>query len=256
MNKIEQSVTSILLLCADVKLRSFIGRVFTSFETKAEMCLNVSDALNALKQRQFDVLVLDFDVSQAPEVFKERARVPWRYPGVVLALVRTEQIAQTAGHRIHLVLQKPFAEGCLKRTLKIAHSFVVKDKRAAFRHPVQIPASASMFEQGKYLKLQDAVIQDISYTGLCLNSDPIPPRNSMVSVAFNLPDTREHVDISGKIMWTDPNGRSGVRFEQVTAVQFQKLRNWLETKCPWDIELPLAAASLNDQLRSPVSSIQ
>ena len=63
----------------------------------------------------------------------------------------------------------------------------MNEKRAAFRHTVCIPANAGYLGHNVRRPLENARVQDISTTGLCIQSDSIVPKDSVLLVDFELP---------------------------------------------------------------------
>jgi hypothetical protein len=157
---------------------------------------------------------------------------------VVIAIANDPAVLkQTLNKRVHFTLQKPFTPELMGRTLKAGYRLIVNEKRSAFRHAVRIPAMASFLERHARRPIENAVLQDLSTTGLCLQADSIIPRESTVFIDFALTETNTQMSVIGKVMWNDAAGRAGVQFRFMPPSEQQCLRDWLSTLCPWDTEL-------------------
>jgi hypothetical protein len=68
---------------------------------------------------------------------------------------------------------------------------------------------------------------DLSEQGLALQApEPLPPVQS-VPLHFVLPGTSDLVEATGKIIWTDEDGRAGMFFSRLTPASRHHLKNWL-----------------------------
>ncbi len=79
---------------------------------------------------------------------------------------------------------------------------------------------------------QGALLLDISESGMGVQALPGIQLGSSVPVSFDLPDTREHVEGTGTIVWNDRGGRAGVLFRDLEPPVKTRLRNWLNQSQP------------------------
>ncbi len=233
-----QAPLTALLLCNDDQALDVIDRTFEEYSVSTYICMGGASAQTSASQKKFDLLMLDFDEPEAVQLVDFRAVDLWGYPSVVIAIASNPAAVkqQALGKRVHFVLQKPFTPELLDRTLKAGYSLIVNEKRAALRHAVHIPAEASFLENNSKNPLENACVQNISLNGICLQTDTIVSRDTTVFVDFVLPESQHTTSVIGKIMWTD-NNRVGVQFRFVPPLEQERLRGWLSTRCPWDVEL-------------------
>jgi hypothetical protein len=106
---------------------------------------------------------------------------------------------QALNKRVHFVLQKPFTPELLGRTLKAGYSLIVNEKRTAFRHAVRIPANASFLEDNCKNALENTSVQDVSVTGICLQTDTVVPKDATAFIDFELPDSHGPISAIGDV---------------------------------------------------------
>jgi hypothetical protein len=233
-----QAPLTALLWCNDDHSLDVIDRTFEEYSVSTYICMSSESARTSADQRKFDLLMLDFDEPEAEQLVDFRAVDLWGYPSVVIALATNPAtVRQALGKRVHFVLQKPFTGELLGRTLKAGYSLIVNEKRTAFRHTVCIPADASFLENNSKSPLENASVQDISLTGICLQTDNLVPKDATVFVDFVSPPSHARISIIGKVMWSDDRGRAGIQFRFIPPLEQERLRGWLSTCCPWDVEL-------------------
>jgi len=233
-----QAPLSALLLCNDDQSLDVIDRTFEDYSVSTYFCMSGESAQVSADNRKFDLLMLDFDEPEALQLVDFRAVDLWGYPSVVIAIASNPaNMKRALSKRVHFVLQKPFTPELLGRTLKAGYGLIVNEKRTAFRHAVHFPASASFLENNVKNPLQNASVQDISFTGICLQADTAAPKDATVFIDFELPDSHAPISAIGKVMWSDNQGRAGIQFRFIPPLEQEQLRGWLSNHCPWDVEL-------------------
>jgi len=244
-----QAPLTALMLCNDEQALHVIDHTFQEYGVSSYFCVNSQSAQVSASQRKFDLLMLDFDEPGADDLLEFRSIDLWGYPSVVIALASDPATMHPLlNKRVHFTLQKPFTPERMCRTLKAGYSLIVNEKRAAFRHTVCIPANAGYLEHNVRRPLENARVQDISTTGLCIQSDSIVPKDSVLLVDFELPQMNIPVRVIGKAMWSDAKGCTGLQFRFIPPIAQKRLRQWLNTLCPWDAELvprPFGQQDLN-----------
>ena len=88
-----------------------------------------------------------------------------------MALVRKGKMKELHGKPIHLIVPKPFTSDLFIKSIRAAYSLIVKDRRAAFRCPIQGDAlSAKLFGAGGGWPLDNVKLINISQSGLCIQA--------------------------------------------------------------------------------------
>jgi hypothetical protein len=188
-----------------------------------------------IKTIRFDLGVFDNDVPEALNLTAKRGMSV--NPQMIFALLRGPQLNDVRGKRVHFVVQKPFTADLFARSLRAAYGTMIRERRVAFRHPVQIHPISSVLiqEQGKQT-LQSSIILDLSQTGLCIQTKEILPQGSTLQVDFYLPDSKELIHATSSVMWTRASGRTGLKFTHVPAAEQKHLSAWLDSILPFDAE--------------------
>jgi hypothetical protein len=88
---------------------------------------------------------------------------------------------------------------------------------------VDIPLIANVTELGKL----EARVSDISVGGLRLLCPRPLEINWNVSLTLMLPQTRDVIHVTGKVVNADKTGRVGICFSGIPEAEFNLLVNWL-----------------------------
>jgi CheY-like chemotaxis protein len=242
-----QAPLTALLLCNDAQALQVIDRTFEEYCVSTFFCMTGPTAAVSANQRKFDLLMLDFDEPGATDLIDFRATDLWGYPSVVIAITSDPESTKDALHkRVHFTLQKPFTPELMTNMLKAGYSLIVQEKRTSFRHPVMMQATASYLDGYMRHPIENAVVQDISQTGLRLQADSSVPKDAVVFVDFKLPENQTAISLIGKVMWSDDQGRAGIQFRFMTPLELRDLRDWLTRQSPWDAELEPRSQQASD----------
>lgn len=239
-----QTSMKALLLSDDPQALTVIDRVLEDFGISTYVYLGGAPIESSAGQRKFDMLLLDFDQPGAMALLDFHSREVWRNPSVVIGMSeQADVLTRVLSKRVHFILQKPFTEDLLERTIRASYSMIASEKRVAYRHAVQISADATFLDDGAGRPLENPFIGDLSYTGVLLSSPTPKQPGDILSVDFFLPETRDRITTVGKVAWSDATGRAGVEFCYVPPEEQATLRHWLKANCPWDQELERRALS-------------
>ncbi|HLH08152.1 MAG TPA: TonB family protein [Terriglobales bacterium] len=73
----------------------------------------------------------------------------------------------------------------------------------------------------------EAVVLDVSENGIGVQLQmPLQPGSS-VPVDLDLPESGGHVRVDGRVIWSNPGRRAGIRFEKVPESATQRLKQWV-----------------------------
>ncbi len=86
-----------------------MDKTFEDFSIDADLCLSAPSALRLLEEREFDLLVLDFDSKGAMGVMDSKGSNTHKHPSAVIAITRGPSVLKTAiNKRVCFEVQKPF----------------------------------------------------------------------------------------------------------------------------------------------------
>jgi DNA-binding response OmpR family regulator len=239
-----EAVLSAFLLSTDPQCLFVVKHIFDHYAVRSTHCTTSSAAFETLKQKKFDLFVLDFDLRGVGELLSSETLSSMGRTSSVIALTgASSSLSDSLCRRARHVLDKPLTFDAMAGTLQSAYRRIFLEKRAYFRCAVRINASGSYQRNITRRPLENAVLQDISQTGLCLNTEEALPQGVKVFIDFQLPGTQASIHVTGNVIWSD-RGRTGIQFSSIPPDEFDALRHWLNARCPWTPELPAKAINL------------
>ena len=123
----------------------------------------------------------------------------------------------------NFVLQKPISPTNAMRCFGAALSFMTRERRRYFRHPVESPILI-IFAQGQELK---ATTTNISEGGMAIQILGKLPESSISKVVFTLPGASLATESEVDLAWADGSGRAGLRFVEMSQGSQENLEHWL-----------------------------
>lgn len=237
----EAATTSALVLCSDPEASKVLDQAFAQFKIKPQIRLTSWAVQKELQEKDFDMLALDFDEPEASVAMEAWSR---RGPNSSKVVIAFSQNAQTMKleHRkyAHFYMQKPLTQWLLVKTLKVACGVVLKKRRATYRCTVNMKAQATLVLPGtREHKTQTVHMLDISQGGSCLKAEGVLPRGADVVLAFRLPETDDLIHASGKVVWGERTGMTGVQFTSIPNKELHRLGAWLDEKDPNALKVTL-----------------
>src|SRR5260370_31599296 len=104
------------------------------------------------------------------------------------------------------------------------------ERRRARRHKVFTPAYANLSgsSQGAILELSE--ILNISESGMCIQASSQMKVNRLLPLGIDLSETGVQIRTVGHVVWSEPSGRTGIRFPDMAAASLGQLQEWLAAK--------------------------
>lgn len=101
------------------------------------------------------------------------------------------------------------------------------NRRRRVRHRIQTPAYASFTAESKSSMLELHEIVNVSEDGVAIQcSTPLEVERS-VELCLDLAECDDHIYTTAQVVWTEPSGRAGLRFSDLSPVSLFRLREWL-----------------------------
>jgi CheY-like chemotaxis protein len=214
-----------LLVTRDDSASEVLGRTLPTYGVAVERWSDPSTAITRLQQQRFDALIVDFDDPEAArDVLREARLLGSACPPVTVALVADPAtIREILSAGAHFVLHKPLTEEKARTGLCAVTALLSRERRRAFRVPVQAPVELTLPDQRKI----EGILLDLSETGMeVLTAEP-QPAGSLIAFRFQLPDSSFEIDAHGQVAWANSNGQTGVHFLDLTEVAAAELKAWL-----------------------------
>ncbi|HET9407234.1 MAG TPA: PilZ domain-containing protein [Candidatus Sulfotelmatobacter sp.] len=215
-----------LLVSSDDSAAEVLSRVLSGFAIALDRSSNLEAALARVEQQKFEMLLLDFDESEmAQSVLQHAKRLGSGSPPLTIALLSNPaMVREILSGGAHFVLHKPISEDQARAGLKPAAALLSRERRRAFRVPVQAPVELTL-PNGRKL---EGILLDLSETGMdVLTAEPQFP-GALLAFQFSLPDGALAISAQGQVAWADSNGQTGVRFVEVPEAVSAELKRWVK----------------------------
>ena len=215
-----------LLISTDDSACEILGRVMPASGIAVERFSDLATAIDRIRQQKFDALIIDFeDAKAAAEVFEEGRRLNSGSPLVTVALVAERLKARDIlSGGAHFVLYKPLSEDKAKAGLRAVTALLNRERRRAYRVPVQAPVELTLPDTRKL----EGILLDLSETGMDVLTAEPQASGSLLKFRFELPDASLEIDAHGQVAWAKPNGQTGVHFLDLDESIKTQLQVWLE----------------------------
>jgi len=213
-----------LLVSSDDSAADILGRVLSSFEIAMDRSSDPETTLTRMQQQRFDALIVDFDEPKiAEDVLHEIKRLGTN-PISVALVGDSSKVRSILSGGAHFVLYKPVSEAAAKAGLRPAAGLLGRERRRAFRVPVQAPVEITMPDTRRV----DGILLDISETGMDVLTAEAQIPGALLAFRFQLPDGPLEIEAHGQVAWANPNGQTGVRFLDLPEPVLSNLKEWLK----------------------------
>src|SRR5947208_3293637 len=213
-----------LLISSDDSAADVLGRVLSGFEIAMDRSSDPETTLARIQQQRFDALIVDFDEPKlAEDVLGETHRLGTN-PISIALVADSSQVRAILTGGAHFVLYKPLSEEAAKVGLRPAAGLLGRERRRAFRVPVQAPVEITLADTRKL----DGILLDISETGMDVLTAETQVSGALLAFRFQLPDATLEIEGHGQVAWANPNGQTGVHFLDLSDSALANLKQWLK----------------------------
>jgi len=213
-----------LLVSTDDQAAEVLGRVLPPFGIAMDRCSNPETTKTRIQQQKFAALIVDFDDPEGAEDVLRQAKNLGTEPLSVALVADAAKVRDILTGGAHFVLYKPLSEEAAKAGLRPAAALLSRERRRAFRVPVQAPVEITLPDNRKV----DGILLDLSETGMeVLTAEPLD-RGVLLAFYFKLPDRALEIEARGEVAWANPNGQTGVRFLDLAEDKSAELKTWLQ----------------------------
>ena len=189
-----------LLVSTDDSAADVLGRVLPSFGIAMDRSSDPETTIARIQQQKFDALIVDFDDPKAADdVLQLASRLG--SGAVSVALVSDPaKVRNILSGGAHFVLYKPVSEDAARAGLRAAAALLSRERRRAFRVPVQAPVEITLPDHRKV----DGILLDISETGM----DVLTAEPQMAGLVAGLPLSAAGWRSGNQGSWTGGMGQS------------------------------------------------
>ncbi len=215
----------VLLVSSDDSAADVLSRVLSGFGIATDRSSDPETTLARLQQQKFDMLVVDFDDQKLASQVLEQAKKLGTSPLSVALVADIARVRQVLSGGAHFVLYKPISEEAAKAGLRAAAALLTRERRRAFRVPVQAAVEITLPDARKV----DGILLDLSETGMDVLTAEAQAAGSLLGFHFKLPDGTVEVEGHGQVAWANSNGQTGVHFIDVSEKIKDDLKRWLKS---------------------------
>jgi DNA-binding response OmpR family regulator len=213
-----------LLVSSDDQAAEILGRVLPPFGITLDRCSDLETTRTRIQQQKFAALIVDFDNPEEAEDVLQRAKKLGTEPLSIALVADATKVRDILTGGAHFVLYKPLTEEAAKAGLRPAAALLSRERRRAFRVPVQAPVEITLPDSRKV----DGILLDLSETGMeVLTAEPLE-RGAMLAFHFELSDRTLEIEARGEVAWANSNGQTGVRFLDLAETFSARLKTWLQ----------------------------
>jgi CheY-like chemotaxis protein len=214
-----------LLISTDDSASEIVSRTLSAYGIVVERFSDLATAIDRLHQQRFDALAIDFeDTKAASEVLAESGKLNSGNPPVTVALVAEPGRArELLSNGLHFVLYKPISEEKAKAGLRAVTALLNRERRRAYRVPVQAPVELTVPDGRKI----EGILLDLSETGMDVLTAEPQVAGLLLNFRFTLPGGSLEIDAHGQVAWANPNGQTGVHFLDLDESVRSQLKVWL-----------------------------
>ena len=213
-----------LLVTRDQQVIGVLRPAMEKLSIDVEVCRGARSGNEILQSEKFDAVIVDCDdLEGGLDVLQGLRQSPSNKNSVSFAILNGNTTTQTAFDLgAKFVLQKPISQLSATSCFSAALSFMVRERRRYFRHPVEI---AVHLEFGQH-ELR-ATATNLSDGGMAVHFSGKLPKGGLSAASFSLPDENTVIEVKATLAWVDGAGRAGVRFVELSASARQLLDGWL-----------------------------
>src|SRR3954451_11393001 len=154
-----------LLLSQDQEMIEVVQRALVDLGIGVEVYSTADWATEDLAETKFDAVIVDCDVSGAPNILKYVRNTPTNSRALTFAIVNREDGLHSAFELgANLALQKPISVDRARSSLRAAYGLIMQERRRYFRVQLDIAVRLSPNERTQFL----GTTMNISEGGLAL----------------------------------------------------------------------------------------
>ena len=214
-----------LLVSRDPQVIDVLRPTLAKLSVDVEVCRGARSGNEILSSEKFDAVIVDCDDLQGGlSVLESLRKGPSNKNSVTFAILNGSTTTRKAFELgANFVLQKPISPTNAMRCFGAALSFMAREQRRYFRHPIELPIMI-VFAQGQELK---AATTNIGEGGMAIQVMGNLPKTAVSKVIFTLPGASLATESKVDLAWADGSGRAGLRFLEMSQSSKENLEHWL-----------------------------
>jgi DNA-binding response OmpR family regulator len=217
-----------LLLTRDPEVQRTLRRVMDAANIELDLSNTSEQARLALSRHKYDAFLVDCDdMQQGPSVLRELRQGKSNRSCIAFAVVNGQTTVQQAFEMgANFVLDKPISIDRATRSVRAAQGLILRERRRYHRHLIKA-TGAIMVDSGTEIPVS---ITNISQGGISIECSRRLDQGGAARLRFQLPGSRKALEIKGEVMWSTPEGKSGIRFQVLSMEVKKELDSWLDKR--------------------------
>ncbi len=227
-----------LLISHDAALLAVLRPTLEKMAVTLDVCSSTETGSDLLARHKFDAVIVDCDdLDGGLDVLKRLRKARSNGSSVTFAVLNGKTTTQEAFQiGANFVLQKPLTPLNATRCLNAALSFMVRERRRYFRHPLEMQVRIAL--GGAEIT---ATATNLSEGGMAIRFAGNLPKDADAKLRFTLPATNTTLELRGQIVWADGTGHAGIKFVEVPQSSQYQLESWLTERMKSEIPARLQA---------------
>lgn len=217
-----------LVLSRDPEVLKTMGKVLDEANIDLQVCSTADDAIQRINRHKYDTFVVDCDdVPGAPDVLQQLRKGKSNKSCIAFALVNGRTSVREAFEMgANFALDKPVSVERAVRSVKAAQGLIMRERRRYHRHLVA--ATGTIVVDG--ITEIPVGILTISEGGVSIECTRQLDKGGAARLKIVLPGSKKTLELKGEIVWSDTEGRSGIRFQVLPVETKKELDSWLEQR--------------------------
>ncbi len=217
-----------LLLSRDPEVHRTLRRVLDTVNIDLELCNNPDQARTALGRGKYDAVLVDCDdTDKSHSILRELRQGKSNKSCIAFAIVHGQTTVQQAFEMgANFVLDKPISVDRATRSVRAAQGLIMRERRRYHRHLLRA-TGAILVDAGAELPVS---ITNISEGGISIECARQLDEGGAARLKFILPGAKRALEVKGEVMWSNPEGQAGIRFQVLPLDVKKELDTWLERR--------------------------
>lgn len=213
-----------LLVSSDDAAADLLGGVLPSLGFAMDRSSDPEATSARIRQQKFDAIITDYDDPKAANDTFALVKELGAGSLSVALVADASKVREILNNGAQFVLYKPLSDEAVAAGLRPVAALLNRERRRAFRVPVQAPVEITQSEGRKL----DGILLDLSETGMDVLTAEPQVAGSSLQFHLQLPDGALELDAQGRVAWANPNGQTGVHFTELPETLVSQLRIWLK----------------------------
>jgi len=205
------------------------SEVLRKYGLSIEVSHSISLALNRIRRRKFEAVIVDFQPeAEALRLLEQmRTGTSSNRTAVTFAITGGEHPTTKAlKSGFTFVLEKPLTPDSIAHTLMAAYGSIMRQRRRYFRYPITVPVVLGRKQAGEFYGRS----LNISENGIAVTTASPLAVGDNVTVQFTLQSPPLQVTAESKVCWNNNKSEAGLSFVSLPFNVASELHAWLAQK--------------------------